>query len=271
MIDYEFRGGTALVTGAAGGIGHALAEGLAAAGSHLVLLDRDEAGLATLVDDLEGRFPVLRVDTVVVDLADRAATATTAARLAEDHPELTLVINNAGVALAGRFDEVSAEEFDWLLAINLHAVITISRALLPVLRSHPGSHLANVSSVYGLIGPAGQSAYATAKFGVRGFTDVLRHELAGRVGVTCVHPGGIATRIATDARIGSGVDPARAAELAGFDRLLTIPPSVAAATILRGIGRRRPRVLIGATATIPDLLARLAPGSYDRWLRRLLR
>lgn len=267
MRSYQFADQTAVVTGAASGIGEALSHGLARRGSHLVLLDRDAERLAAVADSVRADQQRLRVDTVTADLADHDGTDRVAAQLAADHPEATLLINNAGVALGGRFDQLTLEEFNWLFEINFRAVVTLTHHLLPVLRRHPGSHLANVSSVFGLIAPAGQSAYCSSKFAVRGFTEALRHELAGQVGVTSIHPGGIATRIASTARIASGVDPAeRESHRDEVARLLTIPPEVAAETILQGIERRRPRVLIGSTAKIPDLVVRLAPGSYGSLL-----
>jgi short-subunit dehydrogenase len=271
MIDYRFADGTALVTGAASGIGEALAYALAERGSHLILLDRAADRLAAVAAGVGRRHPAVRVETVVADLADHVATVALGARLAREHPELTLVINNAGVALAGSFTELSLDEFDWLMEINFRAVLTLTHALVPVLLQHPGSHLVNVSSVFGLIAPPTQSAYVTSKFAVRGLTESLRAELLGRVGVTCVHPGGIATRIAVDARVSAGAD---AAEIdrgqPAIASLLRIPPAVAADRILDGVRRRRPRVLIGASARVPDLAARIAPGSYGRVLALLL-
>lgn len=263
---YRFADQTAVVTGAASGIGKALAGGLAARGSSLVLLDRDGAGLERVARTLRGDHGQ-RVEIVVVDLADAAATDAAGARLAAEHPETTLLINNAGVALYGTFAQVSLEEFGWVMDVNFRSVVTLTHHLLPVLRSHPGSHLACVSSVFGLVAPAGQSAYASSKFAVRGFTEALRHELAGQVGVTCVHPGGVATQIAATARIPASVDRARAeAGRAEFGRLLTMSPTTAAELILRGIEHRRPRVLIGSSARVLDLLARATPASHARVL-----
>ena len=268
MRRYRFSGGTAILTGAASGIGEALAHGLAARGSALVLLDRDAERLDGVAEAIRRQWPDLPVATERVDLSDRDATERAGRRLAADHPQTTLLINNAGVALGGRFEQLTLDEFEWLFDINFRAVVTLTHHLLPVLRSHPGSHLANVSSVFGIIAPAGQSAYSSSKFAVRGFTEVLRHELAGdNIGVTCIHPGGIATRIATSARIGNGVtETERASGREEAARLLTIPPATAANVILAGIQRRRPRVLIGWSARVPDVLARLAPGSYGRLL-----
>ncbi len=268
MHRYAFAGGTAIVTGAASGIGEALAGALAARGSHLVLLDREAERLSGVADAIRTAHPALTVDTVVVDLSDREATEKAGRQLAADHPEATLLVNNAGVALGGRFDQITLDEFDWLMEINFRAVVTLTHCLLPVLRTHPGAHLANVSSVFGIIAPAGQPAYSSSKFAVRGFTEALRAELSGEgVGVTCVHPGGIATRIASSARVGSGVSQEEvSAGRAQIGRLLTIPPATAAEAILRGVEHRSPRVLIGWSARVPDLIARLAPGSYTRIL-----
>ncbi|MGY1637414.1 SDR family NAD(P)-dependent oxidoreductase [Geodermatophilus sp. SYSU D00742] len=271
LAPYVFAGGTAVVTGAAGGIGAALAHGLARRGSSLVLLDRDAEGLATVAGAIGTAHPERAVATYVVDLSDAEQTRRVAATVAAAHPGVTLLVNNAGVALGGRFDQVTLEEFEWVQEVNLRAVVRLTHALLPTLKAHPGSHLVTVSSLFGLIAPAGQAAYATSKFAVRGFTEALRHELADDgVGVTCVHPGGIRTRIAADARVGSGV-PAEEGEQGkrDFARLLTMDPARAAETVLTAVERRRPRQLVGWSAVVPDLLARVAPGSYGRLLAGL--
>ncbi|MFC0506248.1 SDR family NAD(P)-dependent oxidoreductase [Micromonospora costi] len=273
MRSFDFDGGTAVVTGAASGIGEALAHGLARRGSHLVLLDRDADGLDGVVAAIREAHPALPVTTYLVDLADAAATARTAEEVRHRHPRIRLLVNNAGVALGGRFDQVTFDEFSWVVDINFRAVAQLTHALLPALKAEPGAHLVNVSSLFGLIAPAGQTAYAASKFAVRGFTEALRHELVDNgIGVTSVHPGGINTRIAANARVGSGV--ARAEYEQGrrqFEKLLTIPPARAAEVILRGVARRRGRVLIGWSAKLPDLLARVAPASYGRVLALGLR
>ncbi len=270
MRAYEFAGGTAVVTGAASGIGEALAVQLAGRGSSLVLVDRDADRLAAVADRIRAAHPQLGVATYVADLADEAATDALGTTLATAHPETTLLVNNAGVALGGRFDQVTLEEFDWVLAINFRAVVRLTAALLPTLKAHPGSHLVNVSSIFGIFAPAGQAAYAASKFAVRGFSESLRHELADDgVGVTVVHPGGIATRIAETARLGSGVDPEQVAEgREQMARLLRMPPEQAAAQIVTAIEKRRPRLLIGWSAKVPDLLVRLRPGTYWRLIAR---
>ncbi|KKJ93969.1 SDR family oxidoreductase [Micromonospora sp. HK10] len=268
MRDFVFPGGTAVLTGAASGIGEALAHGLARRGADLVLLDRDAERLEAVVAAIRAAHPDRRVETHLVDLADPEATDRVAGEIHRAHPRLRLLINNAGVALGGRFDQVTLDEFLWVIEINFRAVVRLTHALLPALKSEPGAHLVNVSSLFGLIAPAGQAAYSASKFAVRGFTEALRHELVDDgVGVTSVHPGGIRTRIAASARVGSGVP--RAEYEVGrtqFEKLLTIDPAKAAEVILRGVERRRGRVLIGWSAKLPDLLARLAPASYGKVL-----
>jgi short-subunit dehydrogenase len=270
MGPYQFAGGTAVVTGAASGIGEALAVQLAARGSHLVLVDRDKDRLGDVTDRLRTAHPELTVATHVADLSDDDETTALAATLATEHPETTLLVNNAGVALGGRFDQVTLEEFDWVMAVNFRSVIRLTHALLPVLKTHPGAHLVNVSSVFGIFAPAGQAAYSASKFAVRGFSEAVRHELAeNSVGVTVVHPGGIRTRIAESARTGSGVSAEEYERgRKQFAKLLTMPPETAAAMIVEAIEKRRPRLLIGWSAKVPDVLVRLLPGSYWKLIAR---
>ncbi|MCE3550247.1 SDR family NAD(P)-dependent oxidoreductase [Pseudonocardia sp. RS11V-5] len=268
---YRFAGNIAVLTGAASGIGEQLAYGLSDRGSDLVLVDRDAAGLQAVAEKIRGGHPGVTVETHVVDLADRAATTALAERIAADHPRLGLLVNNAGVALGGRFRQLTLDEFEWVMDINFRAPVILTHHLLPALTATPGGHLVNVSSLYGLIGPAGQSAYSSSKFAIRGFSEVLRHELVETgTGVTQVHPGGIRTNVASSARIGSGVDPAEIAQhQAAFAKLLSYRPEKAAAEILEGVEKRRTRVLIASSAKVPDVLARLLPGSYGPVLEKL--
>jgi short-subunit dehydrogenase len=268
MRRYAFEGGIAVVTGAASGIGAALAAGLAARGSNLVLLDRDADGLAAVAAAARAVPSGVRVAEHVADLADPAAAVAAGAAIAAAHPETTLLVNNAGVALAGRFEQVDAEQFDAVIAVNFQAVVTMTRALLPVLTANPGSHLVALSSIFGILAPPGQTAYCASKFAVRGFLESLRGELAPMgVGVTCVHPGGVRTNIARNAIVGTRL-PAAQWELGRdrFDQLLTLAPADAAETILRAVHRRRPRVLVGRDAVIMDKLARLLPVGNGRLL-----
>jgi short-subunit dehydrogenase len=123
-----------------------------------------------------------------------------------------------------------------------------------------------------MVSPVGQSAYSSSKFAVRGFTEVLRHELAGtNVSVSCVHPGGIRTAIARRARLGANAQPSGKAEGAAlFDRVAKTSPETAAARILRGAERREPRILIGLDAHLIDITQRLFPATYWKFMSRQL-
>lgn len=258
---FRFRGATAVVTGAAGGIGEQLACGLARRGSQLILVDCDAGRLAAVGSALQNGHPDLAVRTFVADLADEAAVVQLAEDILAAAPSISLLINNAGVALAGHFDQVSTSEFDWVMNVNFRAPVLLTRHLLPGIA--PDGHIVNVSSLFGLVAPTGQTAYAASKFALRGFTEALRNELLPRgIGVTSVHPGGVRTDIARNARIAgrAGDDVRRARE--DFDRLLTFPAGRAAELMLKSVRTRRPRLLIGMSAKIPDLITRLAPTSF---------
>lgn len=262
LAEYRVDGGVALITGAAGGIGSAVAERLMRDGSNVVLVDRNTEGLEAVAEQLRVRRPDRQVTTIAADLSERDAAADAVGEALAAQDRLTLVVNNAGVALAGRFEQVSMDDVDWLLAINLRAVLAVTSAALPHLG--PGAHITNVSSLFGIIAPVGNSVYSASKFGVRGFSMALRAELAPRaIGVTAVHPGGIRTAIARSARVGSGVSAAEwEVGLKAFDKFLVMPPSDAARRIVHGTVHRRPRVLIGPEAYLGDALARLAPSAH---------
>jgi short-subunit dehydrogenase len=273
MRRFAFAGRTCVLTGAAGGIGAALALELARRKAVLALVDKDADGLAR-VAELARELGAGEVTTHVIDLSDGGDRLDLAAEIASRHGGADLLINNAGVSLTGTFEQNRMADVDWLLEINLHAVIRMTKAFLPQLLARPGSHLVNVSSLFGLIAPPGQVAYVTSKFAVRGFTEALRNELEPLgVGVTVVHPGGVKTNIAAAARI-SGPDPdgAQAAQARKFaEAALTLPPEEAARQIVAAIQGRRPRLVITRVAKAADWLARLTPTRYWSVSERLAR
>ncbi|AKU15112.1 SDR family NAD(P)-dependent oxidoreductase [Luteipulveratus mongoliensis] len=270
LENFPFLGGTAVLTGAASGMGEEMSYQLADRGCDLVLIDRDAERLKDVESTIRAKHPDLGVDVLVADLSDIDALPALAASILQLHPDITLLINNAGVALGGEFLHATAEEFDWVMDVNFRAPVALTRLLLPTLLETQGSHVVNVSSLFGLIAPPGQTAYASSKFAIRGFSESLRHELDGKVGVTTVHPGGIKTRIAESARIASGAPASQVARgKEGFAKLLTYPADKAAAQILAGVEKRKPRVLIAYSAVVPDVLARLFPASYLSVMNRL--
>jgi epsilon-lactone hydrolase len=263
-LAFSYAGSVAVVTGAASGIGAALSAALAARGADLALADRDAAGLRRVAEATAaaGR----KVSQHAIDVADHAAVADLPRAILAAHGRVSILINNAGVALAGTFEEVRSEDFDWLMDVNFGGTVRMTRAFLPLLRREPDAALVNISSLFGLIAPPGQAAYAASKFAVRGFTEALRHELAGSsIQVACVHPGGVATAIARSARLSPGIDERSAGEmLALSERMLTMAPAEAAEIILRGVEAGDPRILVGKDAQRGDQLQRLFPRSYMR-------
>lgn len=264
----HLAGRTAVITGAGSGIGRAVAVSLAQRGCHLALSDINESGLLETVHLV--RAPGLRVSSNLLDVSDRAQVAAYPSLVLAEHPGVDILVNNAGVALGGHFDEVSDEDFEWLFSINFWGVLRMTRAFMPLLKASNDARLVNLSSVYGIVAPAGQAAYSASKFAVRGFSEALRHELEGTtVGVTVVHPGGVATSIADNARIPSGADPVEVERRRSVqNKLLRMPPARAGEIIVRGIERRKKRVLVGMDAEAVSLLARIAPVSYWAVLSR---
>lgn len=253
----EIRGSVAVVTGAASGIGRALAQELAARGARLALADLDSSGLeqtAKLVGNAEVR-------TYKLDVSDADAVEAFARQVQQDFGRASLLINNAGVAMHGTFAELSLADIEWLMKINFWGVVYGCKFFLPMLQREPDAHVVNISSVFGLIGFPGQTAYCASKFAVRGLTETLRHELSEtNVHVTCVHPGGIRTAIARNARTGAAANGANAADLVQrFEKLTPTMPATAAQVIIQGVLRNKPRVLIGADARRIDRLQRLMP------------
>lgn len=262
----RLEGRTAVITGAAGGIGRAIAVSLARRGCHVALADINETGLAETAELV--RANGLRVSLHRLDVADRNAVAAFPGIVAADHAGVDVLINNAGVAIGGTFEQVSDEDFEWLFEINFWGVVHMTRAFLPLLHASGDARIVNLSSVYGLIAPPEQAAYAASKFAVRGFSEALRHELEGSgIGVTVVHPGGVNTSIAEKARVPAGVteeEIERRRKL--YRKLLKLPPAIAGETIVRGIERRQARVLIGSDAKVISAVGRLLPVSYWKLL-----
>ncbi len=257
----ELQGRTALVTGAGGGIGRAVAVALGRRGCNLALADLNEAGLEQTAQEVGSSVQVTRHR---LDVADPQAVTAFPEQVLAGHLGVDVLVNNAGVALGGSFEQVAAADFEWLFSINFWGVVRMTRAFLPVLRRSPDARLVNLSSVFGLIAPPGQTAYVASKFAVRGFSESLRHELKGSsVGVTVVHPGGVATAIARSARLPAGAPPELIAQRLKFaESKLRLSPTIAGETIVRAVERRRPRVIVGTDAKIAATVERVAPVSY---------
>ena len=271
---FPLQGGVAVITGAASGIGAALAQALAARGCNLALADVNAAGLKDVAERARSRG--VHVSEHRLDVADADAVAAFPDAVLAEHGRVSVLVNNAGVAVGGRFEQVSPEDFEWLFSINFWGVVRMTRAFLPVLRREAAAQIVNLSSIFGIIAPPGEVAYAASKFAVRGFSEALRHELEGSpVGVTLVHPGGVRTAIATNARTSAMSASEREAGAKFAEKLLRLSPDVAAARIARGIERREKRVLVGRDAHQIAFIQRMFPVGYwpvmARFIERQMR
>jgi short-subunit dehydrogenase len=265
---FPVRGATVVITGAAGGIGAALALNLAMRGANLALADRNAEGLATIA--AEARAKGVRVSTHLLDVTDKDAMLALPEAVLAEHDRVSVLVNNAGVALAGTFAEISIADIEWLFDINFWAPVRLTKAFMYVLEREPAAHIVNISSLFGLIAPPGQTAYSAAKFALRGFSESLRHELDGSpITLTVVHPGGVRTDIANSARTPQGLDPEMARiGKARINKLLRMPPAEAAEQIAHAIEQRARRLVIGGDARMADRIQRLFPASYWNYMNR---
>jgi len=260
--------GVAVITGAGSGMGRCLGQQLAAKGASLALSDVNEKALAETVSLLGS--PKGKVTQHIVNVAEEKRVSAFADEVAAQHGRATMLFNNAGVALLGNFEELSMDDIRWLIDINFWGVIYGTHYFLPLLKKEKRAHIVNTSSVFGLVGAVGQTAYCASKFAVRGFTESLRHEMEGtNIFVTTVHPGGIKTRIAKHARPGAkAAATLHQASVLRFDRVAITTPEDAAARILKGVEKCEGRVLIGSDCKTVDILQRLRPAGYWKQLAK---
>lgn len=256
------------ITGAGSGIGRALAVEMGKRGADLSLCDVDEEGLketAALVGERN-------VTTTRVDVADREAVEAWAADTIRAHGKVDAIVNNAGVTVQETIADISYEDFEWIVGINLWGVVYGTKAFLPHLLERNTGWVVNVSSVFGMIGFPGQGSYNATKFAVRGMTEALRWELEETdVTVCSVHPGGIRTNIVRNGRMHSDplgrVDPKDMADQ--FEKMARTTPAEAARVIADGMAKKEPRILIGNDARAIDAIQRVAPRRYGSIMKRL--
>jgi hypothetical protein len=256
-----FAGRVAVVTGAGSGIGRALARQLVADGARLAISDVDVDGLAQTAALIGAS-----VRTDRLDVTDRSAVLNYAESVAAEFGVVNLVINNAGVAHGGDLLGMSFADIERVIDVDFWGVVNGSKAFLPHLIASRHGNLVNISSLFGLVPMPSQSAYVAAKYAVRGFTETLRMEMLAAklpVRVTCVHPGGVKTGIARNGTVNAGEPIAGRADY--FDqKLARTSAEDAAAIILRGAARGRPRVLVGTDARIAHVLETVSNRAWQR-------
>ena len=264
-----------VITGAASGIGRALAVRLSKepiAGIAIADVNEDALAETKQIAERSG----VKVTAHRVDVSSETEMRSFADDVINQHGRVTHIINNAGVALGGTVREVSLDDIRWLMDINFWGVVNGTKVFLPHLERESSAHIVNISSIFGIFAPPGQAAYCASKFAVRGFTECLRQELAGsNIAVSVVHPGGVSTNIANDARIGDGVTMTETQIKERRKRinknLARTTPDEAAEIIVRGIRARAPRILIGSDARALDRIARFFPRKYFDIANRLAR
>lgn len=260
----RFTDRVAVVTGAASGIGRAVAQALAAKGCDLALADVDADGMAQTAETVEalGR----RVTTHRVDVSDRAQMEAFAAEVEQAHQRVDVLINNAGVTVAATFEDQSLDDFGWVVGINLWGVVHGCKLFLPMLRRQDEAYVVNLSSMFGLVGMPQQTSYCATKFAVRGFSEALAVELAHTpVRVLSVHPGGVRTNIARSARyVGQAAD--NRDKTVRFFEKVAMPPEKAADLIVAAMQRNAERLLITPEAHATDVIKRLLPAVPSRWV-----
>ncbi len=258
-----------VVTGAAGGMGREMAVLAARHGARVAVSDVAADGLAETVDLV--KHAGAEVHSEIVDVSDRAAMSAYAAAVAAHFGRVDVVVNNAGVSATGDFEDMTYDDFDWIVGINFMGVVHGTKEFLPHLIASGDGYLVNISSLFGLISVPGQAAYNATKYAVRGFTEALREEMLVNkhpVSVTCVHPGGIKTGISRNGRKNASLDVQAVDEL--FDtQLATMPADKAARIILEGALRRRPRQLVGLDAHLLHHFGRLTGARYQDVVARV--
>lgn len=256
-----------VITGAASGIGRALAVDLAARGAQLALSDINADGLEETVEMVGGSN---RVMSDVFDMADAQAIADYAGKVESGLGPADYVFNVAGLTRVGNFVDTPLESMEKVMDVNYWGVVRMTKAFMDQILAKKGT-LVNISSVFGFIGYAGQTHYCASKFAVRGFTETLAQELKGTgVGICCVHPGGVATNVARNAEVDKmPVGDATREELdANFDKMAITSAEKAAAVILKGAAKKKRRILIGKDARLISLAYRLFPVSYTKILEK---
>lgn len=261
----NFEDKRCVITGAASGIGRAVALDLAGRGAVLALSDVNEEGLAETRSLIGAVSNQHRYDQL--DVADTAAIDDYAAALSHGWGHTDFLFNIAGLSRVGEFADTGAPAFDKVMDVNFHGVVNMTRAFLaPIIQNKGG--IINISSIFGVVGVPGQAHYCASKFAVRGFSESLAQELAPKgVRVTCVHPGGVATNIARDAEIDALPAGFKSKDkvIARSEKALRMPPEKAARIIIDGAAKGKRRVLVGTDAHGLSVIQRLFPVGYQ-WL-----
>jgi short-subunit dehydrogenase len=271
----DLKGKVAVVTGTGSGIGRATAVELAKEGCLLAISDINPEELEATRQSIEKLGT--KVHAKVLDVADKKAFHDYANEVADEFGKVNIVINNAGVAVSASLENTTYEDFEWLMNINFWGMVYGTKAFLPHLKKSGEGHICNVSSIFGFMAPPNTGAYNASKFAIRGFNETLRAELDIEncgVSLSSIHPGGIKTNIARDARMDEhtqqelGMDKDKAHQM--FTQIARTTPEQAAKTIVNGIKKNKMRILIGADAHVVDWATRFMPILYRKLVAKVM-
>jgi len=262
-MNADYKDKICVVTGAASGIGRAVAVNLAQAGASVAISDVNEEGLEE-TRQLMGATASNRIRVDHLDVADPDAIIRYAESVKISLGDADYVFNIAGLTRVGRFEETPLSSFEKIMDVNFWGVVRMTKAFLPQLIATKGGVI-NISSLFGLIGFGGQAHYCASKFGVRGFSETIAQELAEKgVRVTSVHPGGVDTSIVRNAQIDvMPTDVTGRSDIEQrFKKAAITTPERAAEIILDGAARGKRRVIVGKDAKFLSFIQRLFPESY---------
>ena len=258
-----FQNKIVVITGAASGIGKALAQEFAGKGSHLALCDISSNALQETVDGLK-TYPI-KIFSKQVDVSNNEVFLQFAEEVREQLGAADIVINNAGVGQGKMsIEDTSLQDMEWIMGINFWGVVYGSKAFLPQLKKETPTALVNISSIAGLIPVGNQASYSASKFAIRAITEGLMMELKDtNIRVHSVHPGGIKTNIVKTSRGGD-----RSYDTV-LEKVQTQTPAYAAKCIIRGIEKNKCRIIVGADAKFASFAARLLPLRTFIYFQRL--
>lgn len=267
----NFADKVAAITGAASGMGRTLAIALAKEGCQVAISDVDADGLRETESLITSGVKVTRH---TLDVANKLAVKNYASAVEQHHGKVNMIFNNAGVSVTANADQMSLEDFEWLMNINFWGVVYGTRAFLPFLKEQPEAHIVNTSSIFGVIALPTQSAYNASKFAVRGYTYSIRQELADtHIGVSCVQPGGVKTNIVASSRFvpTDNQSPTKEEFTERFETMAGLTSEQSAAIILNGVRKNKAQILVGKDARVAALIERILPTGYQKLLGRMLK
>ena len=263
----SFDNKVAVVTGGASGIGLAIAERLSGLGCQVALVDARADRLPSAGQRIDATGQ--RVSTHECNIADYDQLLALFNEILVKHGRVNILVNSAGVSVAGRFMDTSLDDFEWIMRVNFWGTVYCCRVFLPLLLKEQEAQIVSMCSCFGLLGFAGKTGYSASKFAVRGFSEALRMELADtNVGMTVVYPGPVRTNIVADGRASS--ETQRQAE-SDFLARRAISADTVAKKVIRGIRRNSSRVRLSVDYAVIDWLTRLSPGAaqgFGAWMAR---